>query len=92
MVLIYKEKFPAGSLVRTADTQRLNTFQKTWKYHHKLTPEQLKHAGEVGHVEKVGFYHGGDVLYELRGIPGIWHEQCLESAETDERSHDAGDP
>jgi hypothetical protein len=26
---------------------------------------------------EVGFYHGGDVLYTLDGIPGLWHEQCL---------------
>jgi hypothetical protein len=25
----------------------------------------------------VGFYHGGDVLYVLEGIPGVWHESCL---------------
>ena len=25
----------------------------------------------------VAFYHGGDPLYKLAGIPGLWHEQCL---------------
>ena len=24
-----------------------------------------------------GFYHGGDELYKLKGMPGVWHEQCL---------------
>jgi len=64
-------------MVRIADARRLQEFQRTWKYHHRLEAEQLKHAGEIGKVEKVGFYHGGDVLYELRGVPGTWHEQCL---------------
>jgi hypothetical protein len=76
----YKEKFPVGSKVRIIDTTRLREFQLTWKYHHKLSPEQVNHGGDVSSVEKVGFYHGGDVLYKLLGVPGIWHEQCLESA------------
>ena len=73
----YKEEFPVGSKVRTASLPELQQFQATWKYHHPLMPEQLAHAGFLGVVEKVGFYHGGDVLYGLRGIPGIWHECCL---------------
>jgi hypothetical protein len=28
-------------------------------------------------VAAIGYYHGGDVLYTLNDIPGIWHEQCL---------------
>jgi hypothetical protein len=80
----YKEDFPVGSAVRIADTRRLEEFQETWKYHHKLNPEQLKYAGQIADVEKVGFYHGGDVLYELRGVPGIWHEQCLSPAAREE--------
>jgi hypothetical protein len=74
---IYKAEFPAGSKVRIAELLRLREFQQTWKYHHKLSPEQLEFAGQVAEVEKNGFYHGGDVLYELRGVPGIWHEECL---------------
>jgi hypothetical protein len=73
----YKEDFPVGSKIRIADTQRLREFQRMWKYHHKLKPEQLAYAGQDAVVEKVGFYHGGDVLYELRGVPGLWHEQCF---------------
>lgn len=34
-------------------------------------------------VEKVGFYHGGDPLYKLDGVPGVWHEECLEAAYSD---------
>jgi hypothetical protein len=74
----YNEDYPVGSTVRIVDAARLREFQQTWKYHNKLRPEQLEQAGRVAEVEKVGFYHGGDVLYELRGIPGVWHEQCLE--------------
>ena len=40
----------------------------------------LDFADELAVVDKVGFYHSGDVLYELRGIPGVWHEACLTEA------------
>jgi RHS repeat-associated protein len=77
---LYKEDFPVGSRVRIADATQLQEFRRTWQYHHKLRSEQLAYAGRIVEVEKVSFYHGGDVLYELRGIPGIWHEQCLRPA------------
>jgi hypothetical protein len=64
-------------MVRIADRQLLQEFVRTWTYHHKLDPEQLRYAGKAAEIEKVGFYHGGDVLYELRGVQGIWHEECL---------------
>jgi hypothetical protein len=75
----YKEKFLVGSEVRIIEARRLDRFQATWRYHHPLKPEQLAYAGQVAAVQKVSFYHGGDVLYELRNVPGIWHEQCLEA-------------
>lgn len=28
-------------------------------------------------MASVTFYHGGDELYELKGVPGLWHEACL---------------
>ena len=31
-------------------------------------------------VEGVSFYHGGDVLYQLKGVPDLWHEICLAPA------------
>jgi hypothetical protein len=74
---VYKEDFPVGSKIRIAGSLPLQEFQRTWKYHHRLNAEQLEYAGKIAQVEKVSFYHGGDVLYELRDIPGIWHEQCL---------------
>ncbi len=73
----YIEKFPVGSQVRVADAQSLQEFQLTWKYHNRIQDDQLNYAGMVAEVETVGFYHGGDVIYRLRGIPGLWHQQCL---------------
>jgi hypothetical protein len=79
---VYKAAFPEGSKVRVADRVFLERFMSEWKYHHKLQPEQLAHADEVAVVEKIGFYHGGDVLYNLKGVPGIWHEECLRAAQS----------
>ncbi len=76
---LYKEEFPKGSRVRIAGRSFLEEFSRTWKLHNKLNPEQLNYAGQIAVVEDVGFYHGGDELYRLHGVPGIWHEQCLEA-------------
>lgn len=76
----YQEKYQVGSQVQIVDAAELQQFLETWKYHHKLTEEQLNLAGHIARVRKIGFYHGGDVIYELDGIPGIWHEQCLSSS------------
>jgi hypothetical protein len=77
---IYTAVYPMGTHVRVADRPFLEGFLATWKYHHKLRPEQLEYAGKESTVEKVSFYHGGDQLYDLKDIPGIWHEQCLRAA------------
>jgi hypothetical protein len=74
---VYKSKFQVGSNVRVAPGEYLEKFMRTWRYHHKLSPEQIQYAGQSAVVERVSFYHGGDVLYDLVGIPGTWHEQCL---------------
>jgi hypothetical protein len=66
--------------VRIADRAFLDEFKATWKYHHKLTTEQLGFAGQQTRVGQVGFYHGGDAVYTLAGIPGVWLEQCLRAA------------
>jgi hypothetical protein len=76
---LYREEFPKGSSVRIVGRPRLEDFLASWKYHNKLTSEQLNYADQIAEVESVGYYHGGDELYVLKGIPGIWHEQCLES-------------
>jgi hypothetical protein len=79
---LYKASFLVGSKVRIADAARLLEFQRTWKYHNKLDSRQVAYAGQIANVDKIGFYHGGDVLYELRDVPGIWHEQCLEGQDS----------
>jgi hypothetical protein len=61
------------------DRAFLEGFRASWKYHHKLQPEQLDYAGRITTVEEVGFYHGGDPVYKLAGVPEIWLEQCLRS-------------
>jgi hypothetical protein len=73
----YEEAFPVGSIVRIADRPSLETFMASWRYHNKLQLEQLAYADRLTTVETVGFYHGGDPLYTLAGIPGVWLEQCL---------------
>jgi hypothetical protein len=73
----YKEAFPAGTRVRVADQSFLEQFMREWKLHHKLHPEQLPYADHETLVKKVGFYHGGDPIYELEGVPGLWLEPCL---------------
>ena len=75
----YKEDFPVGSIVRVKDRGFLESFKKDWAYHNPLKSKQLASAGKEGRVAEVGFYHGGDVLYTIDGMPGIWHERCLES-------------
>jgi hypothetical protein len=42
-----------------------------------ILAEQLVFAGSSATIASVGFYHCGDVLYVLEGIPGVWHESCL---------------
>jgi hypothetical protein len=76
----YQEAFPKGSTVKIANRPFLENFLKIWKLHNKLEPHQLNYADQIAEVQSVGFYHGGDVIYKLGGIPGIWHEQCLKSS------------
>jgi hypothetical protein len=74
----YNADFPTGTRVRIAAKYVLERFiRPDWKYHHPLDEAQLKYAGLDAVVVSAGVYHGGDELYELQDIPGIWHEQCL---------------
>jgi hypothetical protein len=77
---LYKATFPAGSKVRIISRTALDEFALNWCYHHKLQPEQMTYAGSVATVKEVSFYHGGDQLYVLEDVPGIWNEPCLEPA------------
>jgi hypothetical protein len=48
-----------------------------WRYHHRLDPGQLAYEDRVTTVEEVGFYQGGDPVYKLADVLGLWLEQCL---------------
>lgn len=80
----YKEKYPAGTKIRIASVERLLEFKRTWKYHYPISDEQVEAAGKAAKVKGVGFYHGGDVLYTLQEVGGIWHEQVLDPENTPE--------
>jgi hypothetical protein len=80
---VYHEEYPVGTRVRIVGKTELERFANEWKLHNSLKPEQLKFAGEFAQIEEVGFYHGGDELYKLKGVPGVWHEQCLTSENND---------
>ena len=74
----YKENFPEKSFVRIKTSDELSNFTSpTWKYHHPLSDAQLKYANVIARVAHVAFYHGGDPLYFLEAVPGLWHEECL---------------
>jgi len=77
----YEEAFPVGTAVRIADRAFLEEFKATWRYHHKLTAEQLPYADSKSTVSDVGFYHGGDPVYTLAKVPGLWLEPCLRPIE-----------
>jgi hypothetical protein len=70
-------EFAVGSEVRIADRPFLESFLEAGQYHNELEPEQLDYAGHVAKVKEVTFFHGGDEIYALEGIPGVWHEECL---------------
>jgi len=73
----YNEEYSVGTFVQIANLSELEDFERSWKYHNALERYQLEFAEHVAEVSRVSFYHGGDVLYELLGVPGIWHEECL---------------
>jgi hypothetical protein len=73
-------EFEIGSQVRIADRAFLEAFLEAGQYHNELEPEQLEYADRVGTVRSVSFFHGGDEIYQLEGIPGVWHEECLRAA------------
>ena len=74
----YVGQFPIGTRVRIAGRVALELFHREWGLHNPLQAKQLAHAGVQSVVSDVGFYHGGDVLYTLENVPGVWHERCLE--------------
>ena len=73
-------EFEIGSQVRIADRAFLEAFLEAGQYHNELEPNQLEYADRVATVRSVSFFHGGDEIYQLEGIPGVWHEECLRAA------------
>ena len=73
----HNPEFPNGTKVRIASRTVLEEFVRTWEYHNPLRKEQLEFHDVEAVVEDVGVYHGGDELYKLKGLKGVWHEQCL---------------
>jgi len=73
----YQEQFSVGTTVRISERPELERFRCEWQFQHKLEAEQLCYAGRTARVRNVCFYHGGDVLYHLDRVTGIWHEVCL---------------
>ena len=71
------DKYQPGDTVRIASAEALSEFIQTWKLHHPLQSEQLTFAGQTAKVANSSMYHGGDILYELEGVPGYWHQQLL---------------
>ncbi len=78
---IYNEEYPVGTVVKIVSRKELENFRITWEYHHQLEEAQLSFADQISKVKEVSFYHGGDELYVLEDITGIWHECCLRAAE-----------
>src|SRR4029077_20745958 len=73
-------EFDVGAEVRVADRGFLEKVLEAGQYHNELEPEQLAFAGAVARVKSVEFFHGGDEIYTLEGVPGVWHEECLSAA------------
>ena len=70
-------EFEVGTEVRVRDRAFLESFLEEGQYHNELEPEQIEYAGRVAKVKRVEFFHGGDEIYTLEEIPGVWHEECL---------------
>jgi hypothetical protein len=51
----YQAEFPKGSKVKIADRAFLENFLNTWKFHHKLEPQQLGFADKIATVKALGF-------------------------------------
>ncbi|MDR3720735.1 MAG: hypothetical protein P4L00_03985 [Candidatus Acidoferrales bacterium] len=75
-----KPEFEVGSEVRIADRAFLENFLEAGQYHNELESEQLDYAGRIAKVKSVEFFHGGDEIYTLEDVPGVWHEECLSAA------------
>jgi hypothetical protein len=75
-------KFRDGTTIHLAERATLDEFFRTYDGHHRLEANQLESGGKVAIVRASYMYHGGDMLYELEGLPGLWHEQLLGPAQS----------
>ena len=73
----YLAAFKVDMEIQIIDSQMLEIFMRSWCCHNRLQSEQLSFTEKIARVAKIGFYHRGDPLYELEGIPGVWQEECL---------------
>ena len=73
----YHASFPKGAQAQVASLDVLEKFRREWTRHDPILPEQLACADKIAVVKAIGYYHGGDVLYRLDELPGVWHECCL---------------
>ena len=82
----YTATYSEGAVVMIAPLAELEQFRNSWRFHNPLRPKQLEFAGRSGLVRSIGYYHGGDVLYQIEGVPGIWHECCLRPVTREQKS------
>src|SRR6266853_2070956 len=63
--MLYKEKFPVGTPVRTKARSYLEKFKTEWKYHHPLSVDQIKRQ-----TGSTGFVRLGSIMEAT--CPMIW--------------------
>jgi hypothetical protein len=74
----YSELYPVGSRVEIASRDVLERYQRpSYQFHDPISDVQLGFAGRTATVATVNYYFGGDALYTLDDVPGVWLEECL---------------
>ena len=69
----YHAAFLCGEKLKIKPISFLRQYLRPeWPSHNPLEPEHLEFAGQRVSVSAVSYYHGGQILYQLRGIPGYW--------------------
>jgi hypothetical protein len=75
----YHSVFLRGENVKIKPPEFLRQYlAPDWRWHNPLDSDNLKFAGGVFAVVDIGYFHGGEVMYELQGIRGFWHEDSVE--------------
>ena len=77
MSKVHRAAFSIGASVRIKERTELERFARDWTSTNSLTPHQFCDAGVAGVVDSVAFDDGGNPLYTLERIGGIWHEENL---------------